>query len=236
VRGAALETCLHTIVVLCAAADRHSLLLCRLHTDKKRAESKEQQLKGLLSRIDELQAQNQQLQEGAAAAAGLKSQLASAKSQLQDARKQHQQEVAALKQQLEDAHRKLQRTQSSSLNNAADTEVLRQQATTSQAAADAAQAELAQLRQEHSQAAAQAKIEKQKLLDSVTQLIKLNTELQAVLTAERQQRVSIELCCACMLPAGYIGRSSARCASGKGRCARCQPNRHTRVTASNALL
>lgn len=165
-------------------------------TDKKRAESKEQQLKGLLSRIDELQAQNQQLQEGAAATAGLKSQLANAKSQLQDARKQHQQEVEVLKQQLEDAHRKLQRTQSSSLNNAADSEALRQQATTSQAAADAAQAELAQLRQKHSQVAAQAEKaekEKQLLLTNLQSLIKLNAELQAALTIERQQRVSSRL-------------------------------------------
>lgn len=108
-----------------------------------------------------------------------------------------------LKQQLQDAHRKLQRTQSSSLNNAADSEALRQQATTSQAAADAAQAELAQLRQKHSQVAVQAEKaekEKQLLLTNLQSLIKLNAELQAALTKERQQRVGSRLSSAVHAP------------------------------------
>lgn len=168
--------------------------------DKKRAESKEQQLKALLTRIDELQSEKQQLQEEATAArvllathtAHLNSLLSSAKTQLQEARKQYQQEIDLLKQQLADAQQQLQRTQSSGSNNSVELEALRHQASADKDQMD-------QLRQQHSAAtvrAEQAEKEKQLLLTNLQNLLKLNAELQATLTAERQKKVSELHCCA----------------------------------------
>lgn len=164
--------------------------------DKKRAESKEQQLKALLARIDELQSEKQQLQEEATAAraqtANLNSLLSSAKTQLQDARRQYQQEIDSLRQQLADARQQLQRTQSSGSNNSVELEALRHQAS-------ADRDQMVQLRQKHSEAtvrAEQAEKEKQLLLTNLQNLLKLNAELQATLTAERQKAVSGCACCA----------------------------------------
>jgi len=164
--------------------------------DKKRAETKEQQLKGLLARIDALQAEKQQLQEAATAAqertSSLNQLLSKTKCSLMDARKQHQQELDALKQQLENAQQELQRTHSSGLNNAAELEAVREQARSSQSAADAAKAELSKAQQEKQQAAeelAKANLEKQLLLANMQQLLKLNKELQQSLAAEREKKV-----------------------------------------------
>lgn len=163
-------------------------------TDKKRAENKEQQVKGLLARIDALEGEKQQLSAEAASsrqtALSAKGQLARSQQQLQDAQKQHQQELQALKQQLSQAQQDLQRTQSSSFNNAAaECEGLRQQLDASREAAAAAQAQLSKAQQEQqalSRDLEQAKKEKGRLLESMQQLLKLNQELQQRLETERQ--------------------------------------------------
>lgn len=167
---------------------------------KKRAENKDQQLQALLARIDELQAEKQQLQadkkqaQGEVAAAQshistITSSFTTVKQQLLDARKQHSQEVQALKQQLANAQHELQRTQSSGFNNTAEVESLRHQADTSKAAADAAQALSSQLQQQLDSMradVAKSEMEKGLLLEQFRTLLALNTQLQEQLAVEQQ--------------------------------------------------
>jgi chromosome segregation ATPase len=187
-----------------------SALLVPSAADKKRAESKDQQLKALLARIDELQAEQQQLQDAATAAqsqaGNLSTLLSTCRTQLQDSRDQHRMEVEALEQQLAAAQQRLQRNNSDGLNNTAEVENFRKQAAANKADADAANkaafaykaeadaalVELQLLKQQLSAASAradQAVKEKQLLLENMQNLLRLNTVLQATLKAEREQQV-----------------------------------------------
>jgi chromosome segregation ATPase len=185
-----------------------------LAADKKRAESKEQQLKALLARIDELQAEKQQLQsekqhlqaqnkqlQGQAAtaqslAANLSNKVSGSESLLAVARKQYQQEVDLLKQQLASAQQQLNRTQSSTLNNAAEVESLKQQMDASKAVMDDAKKELRELTSNLEK----AETEKKLLLTHLQSLLELNKQLQLALTEARQKQVgSTATCCLSLL-------------------------------------
>jgi chromosome segregation ATPase len=138
-----------------------------------------------------LQAQNKQLQGQAATAqslaANLSNKVSSSESLLVVARKQYQQEVDSLKQQLASAQQQLHRTQSSTLNNAAEVESLKQQMDASKAVTDDAKKELRELTSNLEK----AETEKKLLLTHLQSLVELNKQLQLALTEARQKQVGL---------------------------------------------
>lgn len=162
-----------------------------IFTGKKKSENQEQRIKALVARIDELQAERQQLQTEVDDA---RHHTINVKKLLEDDRAKHQQELNALKAQLAQAQHDLQRSNSCGSNNSADMDTLRQQVEASKLAADDARSQLLTAQQAQDELAAELgkiKSEKTALLESIDQLLKLNDQLRHTLESERQQKVGL---------------------------------------------